>query len=326
MKIKLWGTRGSLPASSQPEQNFSHIKKILNNFVTSEFFQTKDIDNFLLQMPFPQIAGYGGATVCVEVQSLHSNQNIIIDGGSGLKPCGDQLMASPLGKGKGVAHIFLTHFHWDHLIGLPFFVPLFIPGNEIHFHAVQKDLGDNIRELFKKPKFPVPFEKLAANIHFHRLEPRCASLINDITITPYELDHPDPCWGFRVQVKDKVYAHCVDTEGTRMSIASLGPDLEFYQKVDLMCYDAQYSLHDLSDKINWGHSAAEIGLDLAMREGVKHILFVHHEPTATIDQIEHIISKTRDYYDWKLEHAKELNLPIYPSQWGFGYDGQIITL
>lgn len=322
LKVKYWGVRGSLPSAPMPEEWVQNFELLMNQFFKSGYKDPNEIKSFLATQTVPAIGGYGTATSCAEVTT--SQQQIIIDGGSGIRTLSEEMVKGPAGKGKAVIHIFLTHFHWDHILGLPFFAPHFIKGNEIHYYAVQPELKDSIKIKFSKPLFPVPFESLPATLHFHQLEPRKALQLNDMTITPYQLDHPDPCWGYRIESGGKVYSHCVDTEGTRATRESMGPDLPLYQNVDVMFYDAQYTLPELAEKANWGHSAAQIGLDIAFRESVKNVLFAHHDPGANTAQIMEIKAQTREYYDWKKKTASANNNKLPDVKWRFAYEGLVI--
>ena len=136
MKVKLWGVRGSLPAPLLPEQQYQKNLSTLRQFVEAQSQNSSiDPEEFLKTLPPYMSKGFGGHTACIQVET--PEQNIIVDGGSGIRKLGEVLMCGPCGLGRGEVHILMTHFHWDHLIGLPFFVPLFIPGNKIHIYSVR---------------------------------------------------------------------------------------------------------------------------------------------------------------------------------------------
>lgn len=324
MHIKYWGVRGSLPSSPPPEVWVADFEHLMHGFFRSGYSSASQIKEYLSHLSVPQVGGFGTATTCVEVQT--ANGHLIIDGGSGLRSLGEKMMRGAAGKGKANIHIFLTHFHWDHLIGLPFFVPHFIRGNRINYYAVQPELETLVRGKFRRPYFPVAFESLAADIRFYNLEPRKPLKVDDMTITPYQLDHPDPCWGFKIESGGKAYAHCVDTEGTRSSREALGPDLPLYQGIDLMYFDAQYTLPELAEKANWGHSAAQIGLDIAFRENIGHVIFAHHDPGANTNQIYELKKQTREYYDWKVKSAETNHVHLPPVKWRYAHEGLEIDL
>ena len=324
LTIKYWGVRGSLPSSPAPTDLAFHIEGLLRQFFSLGYRDPAQISKFTQQMGVPQLAGYGTATTCVEVASKKSQ--LIIDGGSGIRSLSERIMTGTAGRFRGPFHIYLTHFHWDHLIGLPFFAPHFIPGSEIHYYAVQDELESVIKGMFRKPFFPVPYEALKAKIFFHKLEPRKTTSIGDIQITPYKLDHPDPCWGLKVQSEEKTYSHCVDTEGTRVTPDELGPDLPLYQNVDLMYFDAQYTLPELAEKANWGHSAAQVGLEIAFREGIKKVLFAHHDPGAGIGQILDLKRQTQEYFESSKKIFLENNEKFPEVEWDFVHEGLEIKI
>lgn len=318
LTIELLGVRGSLPTPLTPADQTQAIQRLMRGFLDSPFGKDGDVDGFFETLPQHISGGYGGNTTCVTVAT--SKTRLIIDGGTGIRNCIDHFMKNGCAKGQGTVHIFMTHFHWDHLMGLPFFVPLFIPGNQIHFYGVQPDLEKNIRAVFQRPFFPVSFEMLQSKIFFHQLEPRKPNIIEEFTVTPYQLDHPDPCWGFKIQAEGKTYSHCVDTEGTRKSRQELGPDLPLYQGVDLMVFDGQYSIEEAREKINWGHSAAPIGLEIAIREKIKKVVFIHHDPWATDDKISRIFQKGFSFYENFLKSIDKSE--AFHVEWSIGIEGR----
>lgn len=320
MKVKLWGVRGSLPSPLLPSSVEDRMKSTLESFVEyQKDFPKATAEEYLNSLSQFQKGGYGGNTACTQVSS--AKQSLIIDAGSGIRRLGEQLMAGPCGKGQGEVHLLFTHFHWDHVIGLPFFIPIFIPGNNIHLYSVSEGLEECVKRMFKKPNFPVPFERLASTIHFHELEPRKKVKFQDISVTPYQLDHPDPCWGYRFEKGKKAFSYCVDTEGIRVSREDLGPDLPLYQNVDLMVFDAQYTFLEATEKIDWGHASAPIGLDLAMREKIKKVLFIHHDPAATDEKVASAEEQTRAYYNHLLSMAKKMKKKVAEVDWSFAHEG-----
>jgi phosphoribosyl 1,2-cyclic phosphodiesterase len=319
MKVKIWGARGSLPAPVDPDVIEAGLLSLFEDFFARGYTAADDIIPFFSTLPRHRLGGYGGNTPCVEVR-FDTEDRVLIDAGTGIRRLGDELMAGPCGQGQGEVHLLFTHFHWDHLIGLPFFMPLFIPGNQIHVYAVQPELPEVFANVFKKPYFPVPLQQLGAQIHYHLLEPRKAKRFGKIQVTPYQLDHPDPCWGYRFEAGGKVFSHCVDTECTRLTREALGPDLPLYQGVDLMLFDAQYTLIETIEKMNWGHAAASMGIDLAIREGIRRVLFMHHDPASSAEKIAAAEAQARRYFEsQKAAGAQAL-------EWSFAFDGQEVDL
>lgn len=324
MKVHLWGIRGSLPAPLHPSQIEERLAQTLEQFMAFQARGGKSLTEFLNQVPHFKKGGFGGHTACIQVTT--SKANIIIDAGSGIRRVGEQLALGPCGLGRGEVHLLFTHFHWDHLIGLPFFLPIFVPGNNIHMYAVQDDLEENVRAMFQKPRFPVPFEQLGAKVHFHRLEPRKQIRFSDLEVTPYQLDHPDPCWGYRFEHGQKVFSYAVDSECLRMSAAELGADLPFYQNVDVLIFDAQYSFLEATERINWGHSSAPIGIDLALREKVKRLFFIHHDPAASDAKIARAEDQTREYYESLVRALKSQGENPHQIDWCFAREGMVIEV
>lgn len=320
--VKFWGVRGSLPSPQHPTQIESRLREVVGRFAGD----ARDLGahGFVDALPFELRGGYGGNTACVEVAA--GDQRLIIDAGSGLRGLGESLMKSGYGSTPRETHLFFTHFHWDHLIGLPFFMPIFLKDQTVHLYAVQADLEACIRTIFKKPFFPVPFEALASKIVFHKLEPRRKVEIEGFAVTPYQLDHPDPCWGYRIERGGKVYAHCVDSEATRVTREDLGLDAALYENADVMLFDAQYTMMEAVEKMNWGHSAAPIGLDIGLRENIKLVLFAHHDPGATDDKIVDAERQTRDYLAAYTEQQRRAGKTVRDIKWAFAHEGQVVEL
>lgn len=323
MRVKLWGVRGSLPSPTTPERMREQMKNILKQY---EQIRKANVnispEAFLEAMPPYRAGGYGGHTSCAEV--TQGSSRLIIDAGSGIRNFSDYILSTE--PKLTDYHIYFTHFHWDHLIGLPFFVPLYAKGKTIHMYAAHDDFEDSIKTLFRRPNFPVPFSVIEKQMKFHKVEPRKPFKVGEIAVTPYMLDHPDPCWGARVEAGGRSLAWAVDSECTRTSREELGADYQLYHKADLMVFDAQYSFDEAMEKINWGHSSGPIGIDLAIREQIKQAVFVHHDPGASDEAIHEAEEQTMHYYEELVRARKRSGLEHPGLSWHFAHEGETFDL
>lgn len=323
MRVKLWGVRGSLPSPVAPERVRFRLEDVLTQFERlREANASLTARAFIDSLPAYLTGGYGGNTSCGEISVGKSR--LIIDGGSGLRGFSEYIMQNDPAQDQ--FHIYFTHFHWDHLIGLPFFVPLYLKGKTVHFYGVHDDLEDNLRRVFRKPNFPVPYEAIAPQIKIHRLEPRKPFQLGELTLTPYQLDHPDPCWGARVEAHGKSLAWAVDTECSRTSREEMAEDAALYRQADLLVFDAQYTFDEALEKINWGHSSGPIGIDVAIREEIKQVVFIHHDPGASDENILQAEDQTLRYYDEIVRMRKRAGMPLPSLRWHFGREGEVLQL
>lgn len=312
MNVKFWGVRGSIPHSLDTHGWAEHIEEIMSDFFKSGFSKSSEIPQFLKSMPLTDVGGYGTATTCVEISD--AGQAIIIDGGSGIKTKSDRHDYN----NQKEFHILISHFHFDHIMGLPFFAPHFIKGYKINYYSVHPETELIIKNLFKKPIFPVAFEGLGAEVEFHHIKAHQKNAINGFQVTPYMMDHPDLCYGFRVEKNNKVYAHAVDNEATRRSKSELGVDAGLYENVDLIYFDAQYEEEDMKIKKGWGHGTCDRGFEICANFGLKQILFAHHDPAFSIKDSRNQKKKATETYQKKYAQLK--------LQWDFAYEGQVVKL
>lgn len=324
MKVKVWGSRGSITSPLTPRDVEERITTLFNDFFDAGHGKKSEIQTFLSSLPQHRLGGYGGDTLCIEVKS--GEKNLIIDAGSGIRRLGYQLLGQPMPAGGREIHMLFTHFHWDHTCGLGFFLPFYIPGNTIHLYSVEDGLEAMVHSYFKKPYFPVEPSFLGSKIHYHQLAPRSPVDINGFTVTPYQLDHPDPCWGYKIEKDGKVYSHCSDSEAKRVTRADLGADLPLYQGVDLALMDAQFTLIEWVEKADWGHASASVFLELVMREGVKRVYFLHHDPTASDAKVRSAEEYARNYYYKQLEQGRQVGLELHHVDWGYAFDGMEIDV
>ena len=221
----------------------------------------------------------GGNTACVEVCA--GDTRIILDAGTGLRTLGDERMA----KGPRHSTILLSHLHWDHVAGLPFFTPIYVPGHRVEIASGPNGVmshDDAIRSLFRAPFFPVDYSTLQDQISTRELRPNEKFTIGDITITMAKLNHPDPVYGFRLEHGGQSIVYATDTE----HFACVDPTLKkLAAGADILIYDSQYTPEEYPSKVGWGHSTWLAGAELARAAGVPQLVLFHHDPNRTDAQL-----------------------------------------
>lgn len=221
----------------------------------------------------------GGNTACVEVTA--GDTRIILDAGTGLRTLGDERMA----KGPRHSTILLSHLHWDHVAGLPFFTPIYVPGHRVEIASGPNGVmphEEAIRSLFRAPFFPVDYAQLADQVSTRELRANEKFTIGDITITMAKLNHPDPVYGFRLEHGGQSIVYATDTE----HFACVDPTLKkLAAGADILIYDSQYTPEEYPSKVGWGHSTWLAGAELARAAGVPQLVMFHHDPNRTDAQL-----------------------------------------
>ncbi len=243
---------------------------------------------------------YGGNTSCVEVTS-DSGVTILVDAGTGAHALGKALMA----QGRGArGHILISHTHWDHIQGLPFFEPLFVEGNEWHIYG-PRGLGQSLRDVLAAQMdyayFPIALNAFAANVHFHEVV-EGAFNIEDVRIATQYLNHPALTVGYRIEADGACAVYASDHEphdahaGEGHPEAGEGGDashVEFIRDADLVIHDAQYTAAEYPEKIGWGHSTIEYAVDVAIAANVKTLALYHHDPSRGDDAVDQLLGAAR---------------------------------
>jgi len=221
----------------------------------------------------------GGNTACVEVCA--GDTRIILDAGTGLRTLGDERMA----KGPRHSTILLSHLHWDHVAGLPFFTPIYVPGHRVEIASGPNGVmshDEAIKSLFRAPFFPIDYAQLADQVSTRELRPNDKFTIGDITITMAKLNHPDPVYGFRLEHGGQSIVYATDTE----HFACVDPTLKkLAAGADILIYDSQYTPEEYPTKVGWGHSTWLAGAELARAAGVPQLVLFHHDPNRTDAQL-----------------------------------------
>jgi phosphoribosyl 1,2-cyclic phosphodiesterase len=253
-----------------------------------------------LPAPVPANMRYGGNTSCVEVRC--GEQLLILDAGSGLRLLGDELLRGA-GSRPVEATLLLSHTHWDHIQGLPFFSPGYSSRNRIsilsaHGRAarVQQALANQMNPLH----FPVGLEEMKGLAPVVELKPGATTLQN-LVVRTLELNHPGGCTGFRIEAEEKSLGYLSDhepyrTAGENSSVASALAHQElvkFVQGLDLLILDTQYSAEEYTHRLGWGHGCLPDSVGLAIEADVRRLLLFHHDPAHDDNIIDTMIEEAR---------------------------------
>jgi phosphoribosyl 1,2-cyclic phosphodiesterase len=243
---------------------------------------------------------YGGNTPCLELIAPDGTQ-IILDCGTGLRMLGNRPGAANSDR-VPETHIFVTHYHWDHIQGIPFFAPLYAEKNEFHFYSFRsKFLGrDSLKQVFEAqmalPYFPVDMSAMSAKRRFQEVAGGDAFFIGENKITTRALNHPQGCLGFRIETPAGTVVYATDNEPGNQDLDKGLRELA--QDADIFINDAQYTPEQLSGpKRGWGHSSWKEGARVAREVNAKTLVLFHHDPDSTDRMVDTILRHAREEFD-----------------------------
>jgi phosphoribosyl 1,2-cyclic phosphodiesterase len=311
MDVKFWGTRGSIPAPISSEAIKKKILQALEGAAGLDLTDEAVIKRYLERLPFTVQGTAGGNTLCIEVRS--GDQLLILDAGSGIRLLGIDLMKRGYAQGRQQADILITHTHWDHIQGFPFFQPAFVPSNRITFHSPFNDLAERLAQQQDDIYFPVPMSYMSATLDFNGIKEDEWHQIGNFRVYPTRTSHPGVTYAYRIEDGQSSLVYATDSEYKRVDPESSKRFIDFFQEADLLIFDAQYSLTELLDKPDWGHSTAIMGAEFARRAQVKRLALFHHDPTSNDQKI------------WAAKEQADSYLISHPGQYAcevlVAYDG-----
>jgi phosphoribosyl 1,2-cyclic phosphodiesterase len=305
MVVRFWGTRGSIPvgpttAGLQRKLVAALVQASGRNLDTPEkarAFVERELD-------FPVSHTFGGNSSCVEIET-GTGEYVLCDLGSGARPFGLSVLARHGPAAPQTFHVFMSHLHWDHIMGFPFFLPSYIPGNRIRIYGCHAAMEEAFRRQHGPPSFPVEWSRLGATIEFVPLAPGRDHEIAGLRVTPKLQRHGGDSYGYRLERGGKALVYSTDSEHTLDDPADTRAFVDFFRDADLVIFDAQYSLAEaISIKEDWGHSSNVVGVELCQLARARHLCMFHHEPTFDDEQIAAVLAETRRFEEiTRGEHA-----------------------
>ena len=317
-RIRFWGTRGSLPVALTAAEVRAKLVAALRSAAGRKFSSDAEIDQYVEGLPFDVAGSYGGHSSCVEIET-GGPEFVICDLGSGARALGNAKLASRRADRSLTFHVFLSHVHWDHIMGLPFFAPAYVPGTRVFIYGCHPAIEAALRRQMDQPSFPVSFDAFRATFEFVRLEPGRRHDVAGLSVTAKLQRHGGDSYGYRFEADSKAVAYSTDSEHKLDDVAELEAFVAFFRRADVVIFDAMYSLADaVSVKADWGHSSNVVGVELCQLANARHLCLFHHEPALDDAAISRVLAETR-----RLEEITRTGEPLLVSA---AYDGMEIAL
>jgi phosphoribosyl 1,2-cyclic phosphodiesterase len=303
-----------LPAPLKADAVRAKIKTAVETAVKAGLTAEQDIDAFIdAELPFAVGGGYGGDTSCVQIIGP-TDEYIVCDTGSGLRPFGNAAIGQHGPNNPQAYHFFQSDSHWDHVMGFPFFVPAYIPGNKIVIYGVHDSLNHVFGAQKSSPHFPVDFKDLSAMVEFVILDPNKSHDIAGVKVSALKQNHPNDSYAYRFEADGKSVVYSTDCEHPEDGFDSSYPHVEIFKDADLLIVDAVYSLVEArTTKDDWGHASNATAVELGKQATVKHLMIFHHDPGFSDEKLDQFYADTVRY-----EELIELGEPMKVS---ISYDG-----
>ena len=311
MKIRFWGARGSLPTPLTPAKLRSKISSIIQRITPEDLESQESRELFLARLPDYLFSTVGGNTACVEVETKE-NCRLVFDAGTGIRNLGQEIVAS---KRAATVHLFFSHFHWDHIQGLPFFAPAFDPRTRLSMYSPDPNLKEILEGQMRAPYFPIGMDTMSARKEFVRLEGLGVRL-GEVQIRYRSMSHPGGCYSYAVEEDGKKAIYSTDTELDPKDFDRTPENESYFKGADALIIDAQYTLGEAIEKQYWGHSSFSLAADFAASWHIKRLVLFHHEPAYGDQKIGSILKSAA----WYLKHIEDRGIEVVLAREGVEID------
>lgn len=315
MQVRLWGVRGSIASPMTTAGLREKAKALLLEARPEDLASPAAVDAYLDRSEHAWT--YGGNTSCVEVTM--GDTVFVLDAGTGIRALGSALKAEGRAASARI-HLFFTHFHWDHICGFPFFLPIYQPGRDIGVWSGRSDAERLLSLQMNDAHFPVKWNNLPSKIACRQLPEDAATDIEGAQVRILPLIHPDKAYGYRIDHAGSSVVYLTDTEVSKHPDKVAENYARFVKGADLVIVDAMYGFLDYHDHINFGHSTIFNFIDFFREADIGELVIFHHDPLASDAQVTRLCADARRYKEliapntaWTLSAARELqswNLPL----------------
>lgn len=300
MIIRFWGVRGSCPTPVAPEELRRKIASVVQRIRSEDILNTDRRQAFLAKLP-PELFGtVGGNTDCLEIRTVE-NSMVIFDTGTGLRELEKRVKRHR--EEIREYHIFMSHFHYDHLLGLPYFGALYDPRNHVTFYSPYPAMERIMTKFMSKPYHPVGWDSFAAATEFRILSKGERVEIGGAAIDWIRRNHPDGSISYKISESGRSFIYSTDTELTDKDFRRTRANLDYFKGADALVLDAQYTLGEAIEKYNWGHSSYSLAVEFAREFDIASLYLFHHEPLNDDAEMEGILRSAR-WYDSRLDTRK----------------------
>lgn len=304
MLIHFWGVRGSLPTPLNPQQVQSKIMAAIQRVTPADLENAETRAKFVSSLPDWIFGTAGGNTACVEL--VHNDTHIILDAGTGIRVLGKNR------KCPEKYHLFLSHYHWDHIQGFPFFDHAFNPNCTFEIYSHNEESEKWFRNQMTEPYSPPSVGKsITKNLIFHHCEEDKEFYVDEIKVNSHKMRHPGDSHSFSFEVDGKKFVYATDVEIKATDYQNTEDGAAVFKDADIIVIDTQYTVEEIYRKENWGHSAFCYAIDFAVHYNIKKIYLFHHEPMYDDKKLNSILQAAKWYAQYinhseiEIEIAKE---------------------